>query len=130
MQRKIADALPPPIDTDPGQSDRDNVRSTSGTHVPLDLPKEYHKWKKLFEEDEGFSLPKQQPWDHKIELEPGKEPPWGPLYPLSAEELKAEREWLDKYEKKGWIRKSKSLAASLTFFVPKPNRKKRKVQDY
>jgi hypothetical protein len=37
---------------------------------------------------------------------------------------------LDKYEKKGWIRKSKSLAALLTFFVPKSNGKKRKVQDY
>lgn len=128
--RKIADALPPPTDTDSGRSDQDSARSTSGPHAPLDLPKEYHKWKKLFEEDEGFSLPKRQPWDHKIELEPGKEPPWGPLYPLSAEELKAEREWLDKYEKKGWIRKSKSPAASPTFFVPKPNGKKRKVQDY
>lgn len=37
---------------------------------------------------------------------------------------------MDKYEKKGWIRKSKSPAASPTFFVPKPNGKKRKVQDY
>ena len=37
---------------------------------------------------------------------------------------------MDKYEKKGWIRKSKSLAAALTFFVPKPNGGKRKVQDY
>jgi len=37
---------------------------------------------------------------------------------------------LDKYEKKGWIRKSKSPAAAPTFFVPKPNGGKRKVQDY
>ena len=129
-QRKIADAIPTPTDTDSGQSDQNDVRRTSGPHALLDLPKEYHKWKKLFEEDEGFSLPKRQPWDHKIELELGKEPLWGPLYPLSAEELKAKREWLDKYEKKGWIRKSKSLAALPTFFVPKPNGKKRKVQDY
>lgn len=73
--RKIADALPTPTDTDSGQSDHDNVRSSSGSNAPLDLPKEYHKWKRLFEEDEGFSLPKHQPWDHKIDLEPGKEPP-------------------------------------------------------
>lgn len=128
--RKTAEALPTPTDTDSGQSDQNEVRSTGGTHAPPDLPKEYHKWKLLFEEDKGFSLPKRQPWDHKIDLEPGKEPPWGPLYPLSAEELKAEREWLDKYEKKGWIRKSKSPAAAPTFFVPKPNGGKRKVQDY
>lgn len=128
--RKTAEVLPTPTDTDSGQSDQDEVRSTGGTHAPPDLPKEYHKWKLLFEEDKGFSLPKRQPWDHKIDLEPGKEPPWGPLYPLSAEELKAEREWLDKYEKKGWIRKSKSPAAAPTFFVPKPNGGKRKVQDY
>jgi hypothetical protein len=57
--RKTADALPPPTDTDLGQSDRKDVRSTSGIHVLLELPREYHKWKKLFKEDEGFSLPKR-----------------------------------------------------------------------
>jgi hypothetical protein len=57
--RKIADALLPPIDIDLGQSSHEIVRSTDGTHVLLDIPKPYRKWKRLFQEEEGLdALPK------------------------------------------------------------------------
>ena len=128
---KTAEALSPPADTDSGQSGPKEARSNDGGHAPSGLPKEYHQWKRLFEEEEGpNALPKHQPWDHKIQLEPGKEPPWGPIYPQSEKELSATRDWLSKMEKKGWIRKSKSPAGTPTLFVPKANGKLRMVQDY
>jgi hypothetical protein len=129
--RKIADALPPPTDIDLGQSSHEIVRSTDGAHAPPEIPEPYRKWTRLFQEEEGLdALPKHRPWDHKIQLQPGKEPPWGPIYPQSEKELSATRDWLAKMEKKGWIRKSKSPAGSPTLFVPKPNGKLRMVQDY
>ncbi|KAI6789405.1 hypothetical protein KC331_g215 [Hortaea werneckii] len=130
-QRKIAEALSPPTDTDSGQSGHEIVRRSDGTHASSGLPKEYHKWKRLFEEEKGLNaLPRHQPWDHKIELKPGAEPPWGPIYPQSERELSATRNWLTKLEGKGWIRKSKSSAGAPILVVPKPNGNDRVVQDY
>ncbi|OQN95116.1 hypothetical protein B0A48_18806, partial [Cryoendolithus antarcticus] len=102
-----------------------------GTHAPPEIPEEYRKWQRLFQEEEGAdALPTHQPWDHRIDLQPGKEPPWGPLYQQSGKELQSMDEWLKKMEGKGWIRKSRSPAGAPTMFVPKPNGKLRLVQDY
>ena len=38
-----------------------------------------------------------------IELQPGKEPPYGPIYPLSPQELATLKEWLEENLKKGFI---------------------------
>jgi len=63
------------------------VRTKEGSHAPSEIPEEFKKWKRLFQEEEGLAaLPRHQPWDHRIKLQPGKEPPWGPLYALSEKE--------------------------------------------
>lgn len=50
----------------------------------------------------------------------------------SGEQLKAQREWIEKNERKGWIRKSKSPFGAPHFSVPKPHapKKYRCVTDY
>lgn len=111
----------------PGQQ----VRTTGGSNAPPEIPKEFQRWKRLFQEEEGLAaLPKHQPWDHRINIEPGKKPPWGPLYALSAKELEEQRLWIQKNESKGWIRKSQSPAASPAMFVPKKGGKLRMVIDF
>ena len=60
------------------------------------VPPEYAEWTKLFEEDKTIgALPKHQPWDHRIPLQEGKQPTFGPVYQLSQTEL----EELDRYIK-------------------------------
>ncbi|CAA77891.1 Reverse Transcriptase, partial [Cladosporium fulvum T-1 virus] len=112
-------------------SDGSNAPSKDTNISELSIPKEYRKWSRLFEEERGKdALPKHQPWDHKINIQPGKEPPWGPLYQMSEKELQTLREWLKEKLAKGWIRRSTSSAGTPCMFVPKANGKLRLVQDY
>ena len=54
-----------------------------------------------------------------LDLEPGAQPPWGPVYALSEVELQALREYLDEMLRTGKIRPSKSPAGAPILFVPK-----------
>jgi transposase InsO family protein len=128
-QDKRQESVVNSTDTDQSPSDHE-VRVKDGSNAPS-IPQEYHKWISLFEEgDTADSLPPHRPWDHKIPLLPGKTPPFGPLYPKSGKELEAERKYIDKMLKKGWIEKSTSPAASPLFFVPKKNGELRGVVDF
>ena len=90
------------------------------------------KWKQLFQEGTTArtALPKHQPWDHEIELEPGKEPTFGPIYALSEKELSVLREYLEENLKKGFIRESKLLVDYLILFISKKDSKLRLYVDY
>ena len=66
-------------------------------------------------------LPKHRSNDCKIDLKEGSTPPWGPIYPLSENELQTLREWLKEMEKTGKIKRSTSPAGSPILFVPEPN---------
>ena len=57
--------------------------------------------------------------DLAIELQPGKEPPYGPIYPLSPWELATLKEWLEENLKRGFIRESRSPAGAPILFAPK-----------
>jgi hypothetical protein len=54
-----------------------------------------------------------------IELQPRKEPPYGPIYPLSPQELVALKEYLEENLENGFIRESKSPTSALILFTPK-----------
>ncbi|GIZ39172.1 hypothetical protein CKM354_000256300 [Cercospora kikuchii] len=118
--------------------ENNQVTRTDGSNAPSkdtasepDIPKEYQKWAKLFEEVEDITaLPKHQTWDHRINLKPGTEPPFVPLFKKSEHALQEEDKWLRKMLAKGWIRKSRSSAGAPIFGVPKPNGKTRIVVDY
>lgn len=106
------------------------VRSGSTNQAP-DIPQEYKEWIRLFEEEgDDTPLPKHEEWDHEIKIEPGSKIPYQRPRPKSKEDSDAEKEWLDKLLKRGWIRPSKSSAATPCMQVPKKNGKKRTVQDY
>ena len=55
---------------------------------------------------------------------------YGPIYPLSAKELRVLREYIDKCLAKGWIRRSESPAGSPILFVPKKDGGLRLYVDY
>lgn len=98
---------------------------------PTNIPVEYKEFEELFRERPNeTALPKHQPWDHEIPLEPGKKPGFGPIYSLSQDELKTLKEYLDTSLERGLIRESTSPAGSPVLFVPKPDGTKRLCMDY
>ncbi|KAI7411517.1 hypothetical protein KC336_g12012 [Hortaea werneckii] len=90
----------------------------------LAIPPEYQDFKALFEEEsDQDALPKHQPWDHEIKLQPGKEPRKEGVRPMSAEKAEVLRKYIDDNLRKGLIRQSESPAGYPILFVPKANGK-------
>ncbi len=85
------------------------------------IPKAYRDLANIFSPSNANSLPPHRDEDHAIELEPGKTPPFGPLYNLSEYQLKTLREYIDKNLANGFIRPSKSSAGAPVLFTPKPD---------
>jgi hypothetical protein len=81
------------------------------------VPPEYHHYLKIFENINADKLPPHLPCDHKIPLEDGFQPPFGPLYSLSHPELEELKRWLEENLSKGFIRASSSLAAAPILFI-------------
>ena len=75
-------------------------------------------------------MPLHQPWDHKIPVEEGTTPPFGPIYGLSATELQALRKYLDENLAKNFIRPSTSPAGAPILFVKKKDGSLRLCVDY
>ena len=68
--------------------------------------------------------------EQRIDLSPDTTPPWGSIYALSEEELRVLREYLEQYQKKGWIRRSVSSTGAPILFVPKKDGGYRLCVDY
>jgi hypothetical protein len=84
----------------------------------------------VFSPKEAKRLPPYRSHDHDICLLEGKTPPFGPLYLMSRDELKALKEWLEENLRKGFVRPSSSPAASPVLFVKKPKVGLRFCVDY
>jgi hypothetical protein len=67
---------------------------------------------------------------YAIELEEGKDPPYGPLYFLSRTQLDILREYIEDAIAKDWIQRSTSPAEALILFVPKKDGSLRLYVDY
>ena len=83
------------------------------------IPQDYWQYAKAFTERQSAQLPPHRSYDHKIDLLPGQQPPWGPIYALSKEELRTLQEYIEDMLKTGKIRKFHSPAGVPIFFVPK-----------
>ncbi|KAE8224305.1 hypothetical protein CF326_g8057, partial [Tilletia indica] len=94
------------------------------------VPPAYHDLLEAFSKAGADTLPPRRDCDHRIDLEPGSKPPFGPLYNLSEPELKSLREWLDENLQKGFIRPSTSAAAAPILFVKKKDGTLRLCVDY
>jgi len=89
---------------------------------PLSLvPKEFHEYLDVMSKETADALPQHQSYNCQIDLKKGEAAPWGPIYPLSENELEALQEWLKEMLKTGKIRHSTSPAGSPILLVPKPN---------
>ena len=96
---------------------------------PTEVPSEYKEFEDVFSDEQARELPEHGPDDHVIDTG-DKEPPFGPLYNLSAIELKTLREYLDDLLSKGWIQPSISPAGAPVLFTPKKDGALRLCVDY
>lgn len=83
----------------------------------------------VFETPE-HSLPEHRPWDHKIPLKEGCQPRHEPLRPMSEEQLKETRRYLDENLKRGFIRPLTSEAGYPVCFTRKKDGTQRFCVDY
>ena len=92
---------------------------------------EYKEYKFLFQESPRIeALLRHQLQDYKIPIKLGKSPSFRLIYQLLEKELAILKEYININLKKGFIRLSILLAASLLLFVLKKNRKLRPCVDY
>jgi len=91
------------------------------------VPRQFHKYLKVFEKKDSERMPMRKAWDHAIDFREGFVPKKGKIYLLS----RVEREEIQKFVKdqlrKEYIRPSKSPQMSPVFFVLKKDGKKRMV---
>jgi hypothetical protein len=74
------------------------------------VPEHFHKFLHLFREEDARKLPPHWPYDHKIPLKPNTEPPFGPLYGMSHQQLQTLKDYIEENLDKGFIRHSSSPA--------------------
>ena len=94
------------------------------------VPRQFHKYLKVFEKKDSERMPMRKAWDHTIDLREGFVPKKGKVYPLSRVEREEVQEFVRDQLRKRYIGPSKSLQTSPVFFVLKKDGKKRMVQDY
>jgi hypothetical protein len=94
------------------------------------IPPEYEDLKEVLSKTKAQAVAKHGSHDLTIDLVEGKEPPWGPIYNLSAKELETLRDYLDENLTQNWIRPSTSSADAPVFFVPKKDESLRLCVDY
>ena len=59
------------------------------------VPSEYHEFANVFSKTKAEVLSPHRPYDLKINLEEGAQPPVGPIYSLSASEQEALKEFIE-----------------------------------
>ena len=107
------------------------VRTLSaGTAPPVQLPDALVEFADVFANDRAAILPQHKKTDHAIEIDEGKEPPYGPLYNLSERELSVLREYIATNLENGRIQHSNSPAGAPILFVPKKDGGLRLCVDY
>jgi hypothetical protein len=95
------------------------------------IPSEFHRYGKVFSEQETQRFPKPKPYDHAIDLLPDALQSLDcKVYPLAPGEQVALDAFLKEHLLKKYIRRSKSPYASPFFFIKKKDGKLRPVQDY
>jgi len=114
-------------------SNSDSVSGRSATADPVDLsgiPEDYHEFQDVFSKSSAGTLPPHRPYDLKIDLEEGAEPPIGRMYPLSETELEALRKFLDENLRNGFVRPSTSSHGAPILFIKKKDGSLRLCVDF
>jgi len=94
------------------------------------INKHYSDHKIVFEKKQAENLPPHCDYDITIELIPGGQLYFGPIYSLTVQEMKALKDYIKENLKKEFIRKSKSPAGAPVLFVMKRDGTLRLCVDY
>jgi hypothetical protein len=94
------------------------------------IPQKYAEFSDVGSEEDAREIPAPSSHDLSIQTTEGTQPPYQPLYNLSATELEVLRKYLDEYLSRGWIRRSKSPAGAPILFVKKKDGTLRLCVDY
>jgi hypothetical protein len=94
------------------------------------VPPEYHEFASIFSKQEADKLPPHRPYDHRVPLEEGTSPPYGPIYSLSPIELDTLRKYIDTNLQRGFIKHSRSPCGAPVLFVKKADGSLRLCVDY
>ena len=95
------------------------------------IPDEYSDFTDVFSEEKALVLPERTELnEHAIDLEDGKQPPYGPIYSLGPVELETLKTYIETHLKTGFIRPSKSPAGAPILFDKKPDGSLRLCVDY
>ena len=99
--------------------------------APTKVPAEYSNYSNVFSAENAAELPENTRInEHAIELEEGKQPPFGPIYSLGPVELETLKTYIKTNLANSFIRPFKSSAGAPIFFDRKPNRNLRLCVDY
>ena len=99
--------------------------------APTKVPAEYSDYSDVFSAENAAELPENTGInEHAIELEEGKQPPFGPIYSLGPVELKTLKTYIKINLANGFIRPSKSPAGAPILFNRKPDGSLRLCMDY
>ncbi|KAH0609458.1 uncharacterized protein H6S33_012944 [Morchella sextelata] len=94
------------------------------------VPTRYKRFHEMMDEKFANEMPPRRPYDHKIPLKEGKEPPFGPLYGMSHEELIVLKQYIQHNLQKSFIQAISSPAGAPVLFVKKANGTLRLCVDY
>jgi hypothetical protein len=117
------------------QAPRVNTTSPSKPNSAPDpgldlIPPEYQEFRDVFSKESAQELPEHRIYDHRIPIQEGAVPPFGPVYNLSPHELDVLRKYIDDNLKKGYIRHSQSPCGAPILFVKKADGSLRLCVDY
>jgi len=94
------------------------------------IPSKYHEFANVFSKTKAEVLPPHRPYDLKINLEEGAQPPVGPIYSLSAFEQEALKEFIEENLNTGFIRPTSSPYGALVLFIKKKDGSLRLCVDF
>ena len=115
------------------RSEHCNEEPSPRDHFLSLVPAEYHDFADIVDDGHRGGRDPSRPHPdivHPIDLEEGKSPTFGPIYPLATRELTALREYLADAQAKGWIQPSSSPAGAPILFSPRKNGKLRLCVDF
>ena len=91
----------------------------------------YSDFADVFSKKKALVLPERTELnEHAIDMEDGKQPPYGPIYSLGPMELETLKTYIETHLKTGFIRPSKSPAGAPILFDKKPDGSLRLCVDY
>ena len=94
------------------------------------IPDYLHKYEDVFAKESFDTLPEWRQWDHAIKLVPDPKLSNCKVYPMSIMEQAELDHFIREHLQTGHICLSKSLMASLCFFIKKKDSSLQLVQDY